>query len=1182
MNCVSTIFACRTYDLDHYNEFVTLSNSEHFDDIITVNTLEESKVREYLEELAVTSPSQDLVYLCKEIEYLDVVGRLANSGSELEDVSEQVTVWEEYRTLLEEDHSSDDQLRGTRIVDRAVEHAVRATESGNSVFSISDRQWTDQQLRSMGVIQRGSKSAGERKFRFRHQQFQLYLYAWDKVSRTVDEENLFQETLNDLDENINNDVVKWMFAVYTDQEGELPDGTDEFLEEILDDIEGFGFYWASKILDVVKKWDAAQNQPVTNTVLKKLESREDLYKYFFDEGTDPSWAESLAETDRFQNPPGHLLGYLHEIAGLHPEVVVDIVSEDVADLDRRGKATVVSIINELPLEYGVELTDIVQGGLDNQEPTIDLYYSRASEFTEDLINGEYFDEGLELTDSLLTVRLEGESGGPNDEMMSSYYLTSLFEDGTLERLVQNRPQESLELFEDHIRYAAEHKAENRGKEVEELGLFYLKSVSNYGIGQNDRYQPFELYIGFLREALDNWFEVSTGDAQKQKIEAYLDEYPVFRGFGFYLLREYGGDHRDLVAEELLREENYSDIQLKKEFNLLLKHGFEHLHQDQQNQVVDLITSVPIPDTFDQIAEEKQEEQEDMTVDEIAEKYASRWVRDKLWPIREHLSDDTRAELSDLVDRFEDDPEDPDTPAIRGGAVSYESPESKEDLRAKSPEDLINFCIEEPFEEEEWYESDSLEETGRRGAAEKVAGIVLDDPAKYASELPRLAEAPESYSTQLLGHLRNRIEEEPEVLDNEFFRDALWDLSDQIVSNTDDWPSHTRKRVGWLLRDGFGNSDSYEYFLLEEDRIRSLIFTLLEDPDPNIERDRPPEGHAGHNDPSHNALNTVRPVALDSLIIYTRQKSDDKNEELDSELRSKLEEKLDDLSLGVHSVFGRRFVTLWVADQDWVTEHLSDIFPRSQSRQDKEKFTAAWDSYVAFNNAYKDIFPELRSYYFHAIDLMVEGENTETVNADEKMAGHLLANYLFEYDLEDWSDSLLAYLYDRSDPDLARQVAWSLWKWGDSTDDDPFEKWEKTRLLWERRLDQVGDDEIFSEEISWFVRWLEHVKNCVELDEVEVLLRDSFNHISQNRRAWESLEKYLSTQSNDHIEITVDIFYSLNTEYERPVPHGFTEESEEILRPALEEFDNGDETYNKAFEAAQTYDVEAQSFLDDHR
>jgi hypothetical protein len=385
-----------------------------------------------------------------------------------------------------------------------------------------------------------------------------------------------------------------------------------------------------------------------------------------------------------------------------------------------------------------------------------------------------------------------------------------------------------------------------------------------------------------------------------------------------------------------------------------------------------------------------------------------------------------------------------------------------------------------------------------------------------------------------------------------------------------------------LRDGFDNSDSYEYFLLEENRIRNLIFTLLEDPDPDIERDRPPEDHAGHNDPSYNALNTVRPVALDSLTIYAMRKADDEGEELDSEIKSKLENKLDDLSLGFHSVFGRRFVTLWVVDQDWVVEHLSDIFPRSQSRQDKEKFTAAWDSYVAFNNAHKDIFPKLRSYYFHAIDLMAEGENTETVNVGQRMAGHLLANYLFEYDLEDWSDSLLAYLYERSDPDLARQVAWNLWKWGDSTDDEPFEKWDKTKLLWNRRLDQVGEDETFSEEISWFVRWLEHVENSVELDEVGGLLKDSLNHIAQNRRAWAALEEYLSAQSNNYTEVAVDIFHILSTRYERPMHHGFTEEAASILRPGLEEFENGDKAYDKAFEAAQTYDAEAQRFLDDHR
>lgn len=1193
---VGVIFACRTYELDNYDEFQDLTVSGHFDNEIEVNTLSETQAEEHLEELGITSPNQDLIELCEEIEYLDVIGTLVAEGSDLEDVTEQVAVWEEYRELLAEDHPSDGQRRGDQVIDRAVEHAIETTESGNSVFSVDEILWTDRELLSMGAIRRVAESGRDRVFRFRHRQFQLYLYAWQLVNRTVDDEHFFQDVINDLSENISNDVVKWMFAVYTDREEELPEDADDFLEEVLDE-EGFQFYWASKILDVVKRWDASVNTSATETVLEKLESREKLYNYFFDEETDTSWIQSLVDTDRFQSPPRHLLAYLYDIASLHPDEVSFVIREEITGLDRSEQALVVSIIQELPLEYRVDLYDIVKDGLDELEPRLDMYYSRSAELAEDLVNGEYFDEGLNLIDSLLTIRLEAEPEGRNEDIMGSYYLTSLFEEGTLERLVENRPNQTLELFEEKLSDATTARAEAREKEVDDLYFFHQFAVSNFSIEEDDRNKPFELFVGLLRETVDVWFELFDVESQREKITEYLDSNVILRGFGFYLLREHSEDHTDLVGEELLDEENYRDIRLTKEFNLLLKHGFGSLPEDQQEEVVEVISSVPVRDSYERIAEERQDEFEDMSVEELVERRSDRWIRDRLWPIRDDLSEEAEQQLSDLLVQFEEEPEDPETSAIRGGFVSHESPEPRSELEEYSPNELINFCIEEPFEEQEWYESaqegsgrtGSVEEIGRQGAAEEIADIILDNPERYATEIPRLRQAPASYSNRLLGHLRDRIEDEREILSSQEFREALWELSESIVANTEEWPKHTRKRVGWLLRDGFSNADLYEYFLQEEDRVRELILTLTDDPDPDISTDRPPEGYAGHNDPSHTALNTVRPVAVDALIIYTRRVSVDADSEPDSKVIEKLEERMDDISLGVHSVFGRRLLTLWSIDEDWMIDYLPEIFPRSQSQRDTERFTAAWDSYVAFSQAHPDVFPHLRKYYFHAIDLVAEGKTTETINADQQMAGHLLGNYLFEYDLEEWSESLLAYLYDRGDPDLARQVAWSLWRWGDDQEeDDAYDKWDKTRLLWERRVEQVGDDDTYSEEITWFVRYLCQVGNRVDLSEVGDLLRQSIFHIGNHqhsRRVWSNLEGYLSHQSGNYTETAVGIFHGLVTGYERPFGQEFNEDVAGILRPAFEEYEPGEEVYTKAFDAAQIYasegDDQAQLFLDNH-
>jgi len=1182
---ISTIFACRTYELNNHGEFRSLSKSGHFDTEVEVTSLSEAKVRGYLEDIGVSTPSGDLIELCEEIEYLDVVGRLADDNTDLDHITAQVTVWEEYRNLLAEDHPSDDQRRGNRIIDRAVEHATGATESGNSVFPISDLQWTDEQLISTGAIQNVSGSGRERIFRFRHQQFQLYLYAWNKVNETVDDETLFRQTIQELDDNINYDVVKWMFAALTDSDTDLPADTDAFLDEILDD-DGFGFYWASKILDVVKKWDASENQGVTSTVLAKLERRDDLYDYFFDIETDPSWAQALADSGRFHNPPRHLVGYLYQTASQHPETVQRIVRDNVGSLDRRGQAIVVSAIRELPIEYGADLTELVVEWLSNADPAMDSYYSQSIDFTEELIASEYFEEGLKLTDALLTVRLEAANAEDSDDSMGSYYLNSLFEEGTIEQLIESRPTQSINLLETKLQDAAHIRVRNKNRELNELQFFYLHTVSSYRVENDNRNQLFEQFIGFLREAIDAWFKNTDPGSQREKIQEYLCGNVVFRAFGFYLLRTYDEGHQETVAEELLRDENYRDTRLKKEFKLLLKHGFRSLSHGQQVDIVDTITSVPIRDRIEAGAEEESERFENMTVSEIVEQESSRWIRDHLWLIKDDLPDEASNRLKELQSRFEDTPGDPETSAVRGGYVSHESPVPASTLRNKSSSNLIDFCIEEPFEEEEQYNRDSVEERGRKGAAEAIADIILGDPEFYASEIPRLAEAPDSYAIELLGRLRSRMDEEPELLGNTLFRKSLLTLFDTIVSNTDDWPANVRKRVGWLLRDGLGDEDLYKCLLQEEIKVKDLIFQLLDDPDPDIESDRPPEGYAGHNNPSHNALNTVRPVALAVLITYLWRKTDAEDSELGAEMAKKLEKMLDDSSLAVHSVFGRRFVQLWTIDQDWVIAHLSDIFPRSQSRQDVERFTAAWDTYVASNKVYGEIFPELRKYYFHEIDLLADGEATETMNLEEGMATHVLANYLFEYSKEDWQDSLLAYLYDRGTQELARKVAWRLWSWGDRDDIDAFDHWKKTQKLWQKRLDQVGESEEHSDEISWFVRWLEHLEDKIELEEVVDLLRESSVHIANNRRAWLTVEEYLASQSTENTVTAIDLLHSLSMNYDRPIMDGFTEEIESVLRPAFVGFEHGDETYEKAFEIAELLasenDAEAQRFIDEYR
>lgn len=120
------------------------------------------------------------------------------------------------------------------------------------------------------------------------------------------------------------------------------------------------------------------------------------------------------------------------------------------------------------------------------------------------------------------------------------------------------------------------------------------------------------------------------------------------------------------------------------------------------------------------------------------------------------------------------------------------------------------------------------------------------------------------------------------------------------------------------------------------RIRDLLVRLADDPDPDLESDRPKEGWFGNNDPITVAINHVRSEAILSLIFYaqkasveTEKKLGKKADEMEPVVRNVLNTKVNrrnDFSLAVHSVFGGQLNRLFWIDRKWVENHLDDIFP----------------------------------------------------------------------------------------------------------------------------------------------------------------------------------------------------------------------------------------------------------------
>jgi hypothetical protein len=341
---------------------------------------------------------------------------------------------------------------------------------------------------------------------------------------------------------------------------------------------------------------------------------------------------------------------------------------------------------------------------------------------------------------------------------------------------------------------------------------------------------------------------------------------------------------------------------------------------------------------------------------------------------------------------------------------------------------------------------------------------------------------------------------------------------------------------------------------------------------------------------HVALNAVRPVALDGLIIYGIRAAehhdyDGYSEEEESgwgqDVRTHLSSKIEDESLAVRAIFGRRLHYLWYLDHDFVLDHLEHLFPRNQSTRDKNRFSAAWDAYVSSNILHEDLFLRLRPCYFHAIDLHSADENTAIGNAQVGLAHHVLSAYLFDFDEMEGGDSLVNYLYDRDDPELSRQMAWRLWRSG-KDNEEVRQKWEKVQTLWRMRLNQVDDVEAYSDEIQWFIEWLPMVDDQAELTEIEPLLVDSLPFVAHTRRSWQTLESYLLNHAQDQPTSVVTIYDQLMDQGSRPISVRFREVTASLLEPAV---DSDSETRRIALDIAEEFaeegDDTARAFLDRH-
>lgn len=1199
---VSVAFACRDHDLDARPEYEPLANAESFTNSETIGLLRTADAEDHIRNLIVEEPSDDLIQLGRKIENVDIISQLARDGVDFSGVTGDVSLWDKFREQIgREDHPDDGTRSGDDIIERLTAYATEAIEDqsdGLNIFSVGTSQdWIDRRLINKGVIEVATDRPGNRKYRFRHLDFQRYIYAWNAVQ----ENRTIKDVTSQLDERLGKDVFRFMLVLYmrsegatADQIGNIPIDSDteghaqQFLEEMLDKEEGLGDYTAKTLLDEIRTWDISGNDEFANLILDNLQDRETLYKYFFDSGTDVSWAETLHERGDYIDPSDVLLGYLRELAPYHPETVAGII-RSIDTEDRHSLALVVTVIRELPFDTAAELIDVVTASITESPP--DWHGFQATELLQELIEAGETDAGLDLLDALLQPR-KPTSEEPNNvqSVTRLHSLESTLED-TLETLVQAEDERAINVLELQLRGAVSIEAEIRGRDINGIVGPITTSIAGTDVA-NETTTDFKTFlIQTHRKALEYWIEEKPDDNSRAALLVrYLDDITVFRRLGLYLLKEYKDYYPDIVRDELLDETNYGAGWTKEDFLRLLRDGIDVLSDEDRRQVIDIITDVPVQESLEDTAAQRSQRTDDYTADELADIAINGWRRDRLWLIKDWLPDEYENELQHLINEYGEPDNVLSLVNTSGGFVSQESPLSEEEVWQKSPSNLIDYCIDEPFEATSWNEREGggVSEVSPRGLAEAVIPRILQELHEFQHEIPRLRDASSIYVSELLRGLRDKIDDDSEPLPADLPWIPFLDLCETVASNPDEWSEAARMNVARLFQEAY--SSDIESVLYHNDRIKEILFTQLQDPDPSEEREHPPEGHAGYNNPAQTAINSVRPLALTALIVYSVRLanhrgydgySEEDKSGFDPDVREKIEYAIQEGSLSTRSTIGRSLNTIWSFDHDLILDNFDTLFPRNQTIQAKNHFAAVWDAYLAFNAPHETMFSYLRPCYQHGIDLIAVNENTATRDVERGLARHLLIAYLDDF--EDLNDpqSLLSYFYAKEDPDLARQVAWQLWRWGQDNE-ETRDDWPKVRRLWEWRLDQADDPEAYAVEFQWFVDWLPIISNRIGFDDLAPLLIDTAPFIAHERRAWETAESYLADHVEDHPVTAIEAYTELMAQESRPNGISFSDTTASILETGLEE--NLD-TRRAALDIAEAYfadgDDAAEQFLDDY-
>ena len=951
------------------------------------------------------------------------------------------------------------------------------------------------------------------------------------------------------------------------------------------------FYAQAGVLDrYIHSSDPGSDPEALEVILEMLksQSQKDLRDYFFRSGPSAAWASILWDHGFFESPPppekteaGSLMlprwdvqEYLITVASEVPDIVI----RHIESLQGPGwyLSRGVRALCFVPAEQARGAISKVKEWLKDPavagtiaSETYDLITKLSEEGESSVALGLFRELTAPVPPSDAEARVVIITGGATCKFRGDWNEDQVLK-GSVELLQGLDVREVMAILEDHLCTALCMEASAMGQPDFEFTSWWRTAVEETGQDLDLAYR--DRLLTTLRDTLETWVR-RDASAVEPLVQRYLgEEHQVLRRVGLHILHRFPTTYSAHVANELRRVESLEDVGIHHEYFMLLQRGYPVLDGEDQETLVAAICRGPSPEPTQALAKWAQRER-GADPEEYAEYYSKRWIRDRLWMVRNHLSGRPAQLLREMVDELEEPKHPAFTRWTTGGfQVTDVSPITEQEISDMTPDELVAFL--------KGWRTDPAQQFGPemlsyRGLANVVASVVIADPLRYGDDLATIALHRPEFASSLLRAFR----------EDERDKDIPWGLminlcerllADDVVrqdmsfSVDGNWID-VRRSIIRLIELGLRNPERAIPAEHLPD-VRGILLALLNDPDPAEEPS--PENWTELKDPATSALNYVRPSALRVLVDYAALRARLETESaqvsepegpgpkrLEPDIGDVLARKLDrseDPSWAVHSVYGHHLALLYWLDQEWVESHIDQILPEGEDDQSTWLFVAAWDSFIGSNRFYPPMLEVLRPKYRRAIHNLHRGYVTHShLMPDRGLAIHLVWEYLrSDYDLNSptGQQSLIATFFKLAPPEARGGPAWWLWRIGEENPSEFEKHWSKVRFLWEWRVHEASaanHSTDFDEEMRWFAHLLLVVPARETMTSLWPLLEGLLSHITRSKYrniGWDSVEKYLSVEVERDPVRAIQFYHLMHDQLTEPRRY-YPEEARKILKTA---------------------------------